>query len=539
MEQSKSNPSVRIIFLILTITAGIAIFSPCVNYHNFLSQGDHGRELYSIKMVYEGALPYRDFTLFNGPLMLYYYSAFFHIFGVSIQSVLLAQTMIIIFVGVMMYLIASIFISPAMSFLCTLWYWAFRGIEFFYSYNHIGAIFFMLLAVYFLCQYIWDQRQIWVVLGTLCIFCLCFIRANIGISTLFSYFLCLTIIDFLKNDSSKNKKAILYSLLFTGTVLLTFFIYWNYLSSVPKFAPHDLGYFQTIKIDQLSYKSFIESMLRFCRVVYFNFTATPARTLFGVIVAISILLLIRTALKSKTISPAVMAICSLLIFSLLNLHEYLAGAAYFRINWSLSLFILTLFLIIGSAASQSSRLINLSLLSFSLLIPLPEIIYHDQIVRLSKRPSQLLSIGENKVYVANESSWIKTVTNVATYIRQHTQESEKILSFPHDALYYFLTDRSCATRDLMLTMAYLASAEQENEIIGQLEKEKVNYVILSNRAFHSLDENTGVFGKNYGHVLYYYFDLNFETAAAFGEWGKKAGWVTDHAVKILKRKKSL
>jgi hypothetical protein len=79
----------RMFFLALVVLAGIVILYPHLNYQFYLSQGDHGRDLYSFKKTFEGGIPYKDYDSQNGPLMPYYYSLFFRFFGVSVQTTLL------------------------------------------------------------------------------------------------------------------------------------------------------------------------------------------------------------------------------------------------------------------------------------------------------------------------------------------------------------------------------------------------------------------------------------------------------------------
>ena len=71
---SKLSGKEKTFFLVLAIVAGILILWPLHNFQHYLSQGDHGRDLYCFKKVMEGALPYRDFSWLFGPLMPYYYS---------------------------------------------------------------------------------------------------------------------------------------------------------------------------------------------------------------------------------------------------------------------------------------------------------------------------------------------------------------------------------------------------------------------------------------------------------------------------------
>src|SRR5580704_3994959 len=98
----KQNSKAFILLLVLVV--GILITAPYANYQDFLSQGDHGRDLYAAQAVYRGELPYKDFWWVYGPLMPYYYGLFFKIFGTHISSMILGKLILRITGGVLICL---------------------------------------------------------------------------------------------------------------------------------------------------------------------------------------------------------------------------------------------------------------------------------------------------------------------------------------------------------------------------------------------------------------------------------------------------
>ena len=68
---------------------------------------------------------------FFGPLLPYYFGAFFILFGENIQSILAAQLLFTFGTTLLIYFICSEFITPALAFVTALWYICFRGTEFF------------------------------------------------------------------------------------------------------------------------------------------------------------------------------------------------------------------------------------------------------------------------------------------------------------------------------------------------------------------------------------------------------------------------
>src|SRR5208283_4844581 len=110
----------KCLVLLLVLSAGILITAPYANFQDFLAQGDHGRDLYATQAVLRGEIPYKDFFWFYGPLMPYYYAAFFKIFGVQITSILLGKMVLNIACGILCYLAVSEIFIPTAAFATSL-----------------------------------------------------------------------------------------------------------------------------------------------------------------------------------------------------------------------------------------------------------------------------------------------------------------------------------------------------------------------------------------------------------------------------------
>jgi len=75
-------------------------------------------------------------------------------------------------------------------------------------------------------------------------------------------------------------------------------------------------------------------------------------------------------------------------------------------------------------------------------------------------------------------------------------------------------------------------------VIAQLEKNHLNYILLSNRAFASKEPGLGFLGKDYCPLIATYVQNNFAPIAKFGDWKNEPGWAWNHGTIILKRKVS-
>ena len=179
----KSLLKTKNLFLLITIIVGIIAVAPQVLYQPYLLQGDHGRDLYISQQTAQGAIPYLDYRTNNGPFMPFYYATFIKYFGNTLQSVLIGYAFMIFLAGFLIFLIARKAISPSFAFLCAFWYWAWRGQEFFYTINHIGAITTGLATMLFTLISVKNQRKRYFIFAlfssTLCTF----IRPDIGLAS--------------------------------------------------------------------------------------------------------------------------------------------------------------------------------------------------------------------------------------------------------------------------------------------------------------------------------------------------------------------
>lgn len=532
------DPHKKTIFLLFTIIAGILILWPLLNFQNYISTGDHGRDLYCFQQTMEGALPYRDYSWLYGPLMPYYYSIFFHLGGISIQSILLGQFLLILLAGIFIFLICSVFLSPTISSVCALWYWSFRGTEFFYTYNHIGGVVAMLATLYCLFKYIDQKRSVHVWAGFISIFLLMLIRLNMGVVFLIAFVFSLLLIDLSAKNNRTFKKVRLYIYLSLGVITATSAIYWFLLHTLPEYAI--LQSFPFGKFQRTDYTTTpFESLILARNVISSYFLATPAQMIFGILLILSFVqtaLFIFSKKTSKESSKQLFFIfSSLIIFTIATSHEFLASGTLFRIFWILPfIFILGFFLIFTATKNISSPFIKILILITLLFPALKNTVSDHRVINTLKTPVHKLHVGNNTIYSSQNPLWLKTVTDASEFIRKEIPPSEKILVIPFDALYLFLGERKSVTRQIVFFDHINIAKEQEQEIISNMEKENGNWVIVSSRSV-STEAGMGIFGKTYCLILSEYIKGHFTVVAEFGNMATPGGWAWNHGVRILKR----
>jgi hypothetical protein len=528
----------KIFFLFLTILTGIFLIWPLHNFQNYLSQGDHGRDLYCFKKTMEGAVPYRDYSWLFGPLMPYYYSIFYALGGVSIQSILLGQLLLILCVGVLVYLICSVYLSPALSFVCALWYWAYRDTEFFYTYNHIGGLAALLVAIYCVLRYIRDNRTTPVYIGFISLFLLMLIRLNMGAAALTAYVVCLCLIDFIQDRPTARPKRRAYIILSLAVLTATALVYWYLLHPLPDYVIRQS--FPYGKLQRTDYSPSLFHTLSYTLYLIASYiTATPAQLILGNIFLFSILqtfILLRSdkfprLLKRNTL----LALVSFFIFLVLCSHEFVASGVFYRLYWIFPLIYVILFYFIATATRNlTSPVIKFLILATFVLPPFLHQIYVYQKIRVFKNPEHLLHIGRNKIYTLQKPEWFKTVGAATEFLKEHVADDETVLVLPLDPLYLFLSEKDSATRQLVFFDHINISREQEASIIKEMESKNGNWAVISNRA-NTAEPGMGIFGQTYCAGLARYLYEHFAPVARFGDWTNPPGWAWDHGVVILKR----
>ncbi len=528
----------RVIFLVLTITAGMILLYPHHDFQGMLSQGDHGRDLYAFKKVYEGAIPYRDFYTKNGPLMPYYYSLCFHLFGMSIQSVVLGFNVLVFFMGMGIFSVCSIFLSPAFSFLASLWYWTFRGPEFFYTYNHIGAIVLILLNLGCLFKYFKNPRWIYLFMGYVLILPLSLIRYNVAATSLILFFSFTLLADILKKDSPWKKNLLKNIGLSGGVAVLSGLIYLGLLGTVPEHAGYgEMAYWDALKQYHASLDKIFLAFKMILNFFMIQISATWINLFFWMILIFAAL---RLFLSSRTLYSnrneklnSYLALGALASLTLLNLHEYIPSAVWFRAHWVIFLLPMIAFFILDQGTLRMPTSIRAILFLTIALIPLPVIQENLAFIESCKTDQNLLHLGPTRVYLPpSQQQWIKTVTQTTAYIQQNIPPEERFITFVYTPIYYFLSNRDSPIRDLIF---FNLRGPREENLLQAMNEKGINYVLLENRATHPLERHLGSLGKTYGLLFWDYLNKNFQQAAVFGPWRKNPGWVSNHSIMILKR----
>ena len=526
--------------LLLVLLVGFIIAIPYMNFQGFLSQGDHGRDLYAAQAVYRGELPYKDFWWVYGPLMPYYYGLFFKIFGSQICSILLGKLALKILGGMLVCLAMMEVASESAAFLCACWFLLFQQ-DFFFTFNHLGGIVMILGVVFCLLSYIQknSNKMLWGALAF--IFTLCLIKINFGLAALGVCVITVGTNDLTRRIPLNTAKNLFYALAFIGLPLFVFIIYRSLLNGlsiteIRQCLPYIEG-------DQPYAMNPLLAISIFLRNTLGTITSNWQNLSFALIINASALrcfyLFFRNKLTALRQTILILSLSMLCLFYVANFHEYLKSGVWYRGFWSQPLSIMITFLLIDIATQSIPKIARRATFLFIVLLAIFCWFSTQRPINAVKIKGQFLSLPRAGVYVANTPSWITTVEVTTKFLNKTLKPNELFFALPYDCLYYYLTGKKSPTRQLIFFDHIKISTDQERSVITELKKNRVNYVLLSNRAFSRQELGLGILGTGYCPLIAAYIQNNFDPIARFGDWVNEPGWAWNHGTIILKRRKMM
>lgn len=559
------------IFLLLIIFATLIIGFPSYNFQDLLSQGDHGRDLYASEAVYRGELPFKDFWWVYGPLMPYYYGLFFLSLGTKISSILVGKLILEAVCGVLFFLAGSVIMPAWLSFIAALFFIAVQS-DFFFTYNHIGGIVtiigFLWMALEYLkkrqLSYAWKALGFIFVLGLIKINFACAALAALGFATLLNAF---------TDQQSRqtfwqSKQRYFYITAAIGLPLCWLGIYLFFLrglsiAEIRQCLPYLGGdqpynYPPSVTIPYYFNQHWLTITHQWQQTQQLLLTLKQQPSLIGnpnflVIFAASFLTIslhpiwhlstitafIKNALPKVNSEERQMfwvTVLFLLVFFLLNFHEFIVSGVWYRSFWTQPILILFQFFTLSVALTLLPKFIRIIIaIIFGTLLILSTFAQY-QTKPQSKKESQFLNVERGNIYVGNQAAWVDTVRVTTTFLNQTLKKDEQFFALPYDDIYYYLTGKKTPTRQLIFFDHIKIQPDQEASIIQELEKNKIAYVLMSNRVAAN-ETGLGIWGKTYCPLIYKYVTENFVPVYKYGgNWQAEPGWADNHGVIIFKRK---
>jgi hypothetical protein len=379
-------------------------------------------------------------------------------------------------------------------------------------------------------------KAAWGALGF--ILTLCLIKVNFGLAALAVCVITIGVCDLVCRIPVNTAKKYFYAAAFIGLPLLVFIIYWSLLHGltameIRQCLPYKEG-------DQPYDMSPLAAIGTFLKVTWQSITSSFINASFAVIVYASAMRCFYLFVKNKLLGSRktifALSLGMLCLFFVANFHEYLKSGVWYRSFWSEPLSMMIAFLLIDTAAQSIPKIAKKMI--FTIIASLVVIFWFSLLgkINASKTDSQYLSLPKGNIYITNSSTWIVTVEETTAFLNKTLKPNELFFALPYDCLYYYLTEKRTPTRQLIFFQHIKIPAEQERSVIAELEKNHVNYVLLSNRAFATQEFGLGVLGKDYCPLIWNYIQANFVPVARFGDWSDEPGWAWNHGTLILKRK---
>jgi len=533
-----NNITQRGLFLVLSLLTGSLLLSNFIDYQHTLSTGDHGMVLYAAEANLRGERPFHDYHYFYGPFMPYYYSAFLKTFGNQIPSVLIGQQFLNLLGGVLIYSALSLFVSPLISFLGSVWFWVFN-IDFFYTYNHQGVILCLLFAFFTCLHYLKHNQPKMLYVGLFGAFVAGLIKLNFG----FSIILSLGLSIFLINTVEKRRHHYLfYTWCFILTPLCIMISNYLFVIGLPfSIIRQCYQYFGNDAV-AAHYPKMINSVVYLIDLAYKSTVKSWYSELLLIVIAIIGLANVYQIKKRRhqkgNIKKTVLLLTIPFIFYVINIHEYLLSGIYFRSFYSFPFLIIFGFLCLGSFAAPAPRFVKTTLSILILAIALAQFKIMLRKMDAYRTPAFYLPMKKARIFVSNRSPWAQTVTQTTRFLQQHVKENELFFALPYEPLYYYLADKKSPVRELVLFDFLDITTQQEKDIIEQLERKNVNWIVISNRAITE-EIGMGVFGVDYAPLLAKHIDDHFKLVEEFGIWTPRPSWAWFHGTRILKRENVL
>ncbi len=534
-----NNPR-RLMFLSLLIL-GMLIHYPQQDFWPLIVQGDLSRDLYVYQLTQSGELPYRDYFYNYGPLMPFYYAFFYTLFGVKFSSILLGVIALDMVSGMLIYLILARLTTPLIAFLGASWFWLFYE-KLIFNFNHFGAVPLILLNLYWLIKF-YDKPEVKLFVGVLgTVFLLLLVKINLGVCVLaysWAVVLAMRITGRLKVFRFKSPLLILALLPLASAA----FVYWLLLHGLPGYyvkqcLPSSLSYMQ--------YKSSLSLPQRIFGLVNSRFwgleekyaptssfsSLWPDRFIILSFCAVILMFALKSFLYKKDLRSLLILVTALLFLS----HEFIILGVRYELWMTYPVFICLLFFLAGELL-KGHRLIRAiwSFLAAAMLAAAINGVYSMKNEMIKYKDYFLMPFEKMQVYSFNPPNWVYVAESTTNYLKAHLSPGEKFLAVPYEPMYYWLLDRRAPVKETMFFDFVNITAEQQKRIISDLEKEHVNYIVMSNRV-HSPEVGLGVFGATNCHILGDYIKKNFIPMITFGKWGLNPEWSWDHSIRIFQRK---
>ncbi len=494
---------------ILPIGLGILLFVVAFVYflpgiHQSVNIYDEGIVVYSAVRVMEGQLPYRDFWSIYSPAQFYVLAAAFKLFGTTIQTERLLDTALRALVPVFAYLVATRLTNRRIALVAwagaTAWMayyvYSYQFGWVFYGYPAYPAIAFSLAAIWLMTIYFRAQRARWLVasgvmLGTAALF-----RHDFGIYCGIGQVAALGLYILLQpapaDAASRRERTAALIRRFIRALLP------YALSAAAVVLPVALVFIVLTPLNELIYDLFT-----FPTAIFPRFRALPYPPLeslnslpFYLPFAVALMSAAAAFLAARRRSAEGIAyaacIAMLVVFGALAFNQARVRSDTIHTPAFFIPSVVLLVILLRGIPETSGRQSDAAQVLGALAVLALVLVFAQPLV---DRVGLLTDAKRMNPATATELPRASTVmvdrnmVQAVLYIQQHTQPQDKIFVgntfhykiFVNEPMFYFLAARDAGTRYHELHPGVATTVPVQQEIAADLERNHVQYLVLSNR----------------------------------------------------------
>jgi hypothetical protein len=125
----------------------------------------------------------------------------------------------------------------------------------------------------------------------------------------------------------------------------------------------------------------------------------------------------------------------------------------------------------------------------------------------AQRHTRLAPLETERGVVRTRPDMVRNYQQAIAFMKEKAAAGESVLSVPEDTSLYFLSGTLCPTRVYQFTPGVLVPGKMTEEVINELERKKVRYLLWSNRSF--AEYGLQAFGRDYEPVFAGYLTSHF------------------------------
>jgi len=502
-----------------------------------LSQGDHGRELYAAQGVLRGEQPYRDYTWQYGPLMPYYYGLMQAILGVGARSLLLGMALLRVATALTVFAILRKLTTPIIAVTGCWWLLLFHR-EFPHTFSHAGGLMTLTLVTLLVLRYLSDARPRDLLWGIAVCFVLLLQKLNFGAIGLASLAAAAAYVELERGPGERRARlAAAAAIPLAGLSALA--IYALMLAGLPEYSIREsLPFFYAESDPRVSLAEGIAELAH----IYSRMLERYPHTAVGSLLVLAGLACWLPTLRRRGAFevPTTRAILVIGLVYGASLHEFVLSGVPYRLRWTDASAALLVLLFANELqkriGDRGSRLLLCGLGLFCAYFTVVGLV---DVARLRSH-SKPLDHDLLDIYADNDAdndaSWREVVYETTSYLDENVASDERFFAAPYEPIYYFLTEQPTPTPSTMIMEFMNISEEQEAQILADLNRSKVRWIVLSNRAWSSNEVGVGVFGATHARRLALWIEENFEVVREIGPQNAEAHWIKGHATRIYRRR---